>query len=406
MPVQLNVNSLGNIRLNESRINRMLSGDREQALYMGFWDKFGDFFRGIGGHKKAEVLEHVWNLLNTNQTTPENSVQTDGDKLKRSVHIFNKLKELADPVHKHLFMIHMINDTSDISLMRVDFTIGGTSLKTQLICPKDIDVKNVNMKNVSMKFADLRQVNLEGAIDLNSLALYGAILPDNINDMFYIPNTELLLLKAMGTRFANEVEVNNEQIKNELLNETTGAGTRTAETIPSEQLVEAGDLSEEPAYQELKVRGDGYCFFRCVLLQNTKDDKWAQCSAKEVFSEIINRYGKDICKVLVDTFRYINDEMQLNFNNKNLAAILENSNNLLASTLTDEGGYFWSPKGICACYDINYETLSSEDVANLETFCDTAFTKLRSALTLNMDKSKGSYATVEGAHYTWYKKLD
>ncbi|TBR37365.1 hypothetical protein EZJ62_23905, partial [Salmonella enterica subsp. enterica serovar Heidelberg] len=53
------------IRLSESRIKRMLSGDRDQALYMGFWDKFGDFFRGISGHKKAEILGYVWELLNT-----------------------------------------------------------------------------------------------------------------------------------------------------------------------------------------------------------------------------------------------------------------------------------------------------------------------------------------------------
>ncbi|HBA2641037.1 TPA: hypothetical protein J6M74_004529 [Escherichia coli] len=401
MPVQLNVNSLGNIRLNESRIKRMLSGDREQALYMGFWDKFGDFFRGIGGHKKAEVLEYVWNLLNTDQTTPENSVQTEGDKLKRSVHIFNNLKELADSAHKDLFVIYMINDIYDVSKMKVDFTIDGTSLKTQFISQEDIDMKNVNVGNFSMKGADLRQVNLDGAVSINLEALRDAILPSNF--LQRIPED---LSERYNIRFANEVVVNNKQIKNELLNETTGAGTRTAEAIPSEQLVEAGDLSEEPAYQELKVKDDGYCFFRCVLLQNTNDNKWAQCPAKEVHSETIKRYGKDIFKVLVNTFTYINYEMQLNFNNKNLAAVLENSANLLARTLTDEGGYFWSPKGICVCYDIDYDTLSSEDAANLEIFCDSAFTKLREALMLNMDKSKGSYATVEGVHYTWYKKLD
>ncbi|EJP7814121.1 hypothetical protein NY904_004457 [Escherichia coli] len=409
MPVQfqMNANGLGNIRLSESRINRMLSGDRDQALYMGFWDKFADLFRGIGGHKKAEILGCVWNLLNTNPTTPENSVQTEGDILKRSIHIFNQLKEFADPVYKNLFKIYMINDTVDITLMKVSFTIGGNLLKEQHIRAEYINLENVDVINVSMNGADLTRVNMKGAINLSYDALDGSTLPSGFLKMYNYVDDVDFLMKYYKLRFVNEPEVNNEQIKNEPLNEKTGAGTRTAEEIPSEQLVEAGDLSEEPAYQGLNVRSDGYCFFRCLLIQETKDDKWAQCSAKEVLPEIISRYKESILKAIVDAYKNL-DEIQMNFNNQNLAAVLKDSSNLLAYTITDEGGFLWSPKGICARpqIDIDYEELSDGDATSLGVFCDAVFTQLQSKLKLNMDKSKGSYATVEGAHYTWYKKLD
>ncbi|EJP7814193.1 pentapeptide repeat-containing protein, partial [Escherichia coli] len=159
------------IRLNESRINRMLSGDREQALYMGFWDKFGDFFRGIGGHKKAEVLEHVWDLLNTNQTTPENSVQTEGDKLKRSVHIFNKLRELADPAYQRVFNVRITGNTQNCPYLHVEFRIGDTLLKTQSVNDvaniecflNNVDLRGAELSGVILNNFTLVNVNLEGS---------------------------------------------------------------------------------------------------------------------------------------------------------------------------------------------------------------------------------------------------
>ena len=149
MPVAVHMHARDgswDIRLSEARINRMLSGDRDQALYMGFWDKFGDFFRGISGHKKAEILGYVWELLNTNQTTPENSVQTEGDKLKRSVHIFNMLKESAIPAYQQDFVISMTKDTSDVSLIKVDFNIGSTLLKQYIIPKKNVPDINVDLR--------------------------------------------------------------------------------------------------------------------------------------------------------------------------------------------------------------------------------------------------------------------
>ncbi|EJP7814194.1 pentapeptide repeat-containing protein [Escherichia coli] len=262
-----------------------------------------------------------------------------------------------------------------------------------------IKTQNVKLKNVKFGCADLKDADLRGA-DLNLTDLYyanmtNAILPSNSE----FDPADMKLMTTKGARFANEKELNNE-----FLNEETGAGTRTAEAIPSEQLVKAGDLSEEPAYQELDIRDDGYGFFRCVLLQNTKDDKWAQCSTKEVYNKINHTYI-NIFNPIADAFREM-EETLLNVNNEKLAVIVSDLGKLLPNIVTDKGFYLWSPKEICMCHGINYEELSTKDVASLETFCNAVFTKLQSALTLNMDKSKGSYATIEDAHYTWHKKLD
>ncbi|EJP7814188.1 hypothetical protein NY904_004545, partial [Escherichia coli] len=145
--VNLHLNNR-NIPLSESRVSRMLTGNRDDALYMGFWDKFCDFFR-TNGNKKAEILEYVWDFLNVNnsQASPEDIAETDEVKnqLNRSVRLFNKLKELADQNSKHLFRLY--GNTCNLghqSIQVFQFCIGDTELKTlSFTSPQNEDNKHV-----------------------------------------------------------------------------------------------------------------------------------------------------------------------------------------------------------------------------------------------------------------------
>lgn len=53
MPVTLSFGNRHNYEINHSRLVRLMSSDKEEALYMGVWDRFKDCFRT---HKK----ERCW----------------------------------------------------------------------------------------------------------------------------------------------------------------------------------------------------------------------------------------------------------------------------------------------------------------------------------------------------------
>ncbi|HHW8815267.1 TPA: pathogenicity island 1 protein SopD2, partial [Salmonella enterica] len=45
MPVTLSFGNRHNYEVNTSRLTRLMSPDKEEALYMGVWDRFKDCFR-------------------------------------------------------------------------------------------------------------------------------------------------------------------------------------------------------------------------------------------------------------------------------------------------------------------------------------------------------------------------
>lgn len=53
MPVTLSFGNRHNYEVNASRLARLMSPNKEEALYMGLWDRFKDYFRT---HKK----ERCW----------------------------------------------------------------------------------------------------------------------------------------------------------------------------------------------------------------------------------------------------------------------------------------------------------------------------------------------------------
>ncbi|EIB2566142.1 pathogenicity island 1 protein SopD2, partial [Salmonella enterica] len=49
MPVTLSFGNRHHYEINTSRLARLMSPDKEEALYMGVWDRFKEYFRT---HKK------------------------------------------------------------------------------------------------------------------------------------------------------------------------------------------------------------------------------------------------------------------------------------------------------------------------------------------------------------------
>lgn len=55
MPVMLSFGNRHNYEVNTSRLTRLMSPNKEEALYMGVWDRFKDCFRT---HKKKRCWRY------------------------------------------------------------------------------------------------------------------------------------------------------------------------------------------------------------------------------------------------------------------------------------------------------------------------------------------------------------
>lgn len=116
MPVTLSFGNRYDYEVNYSRIARLMSSDKEEALYMGVWDRFKEYFRT---HKKKEALEVLYTLIHGcgRENQAELNVDTDGmDK----IHAFVQLKEYANPSQQDRFVMRF-----DLSQTKVLFEIDG-----------------------------------------------------------------------------------------------------------------------------------------------------------------------------------------------------------------------------------------------------------------------------------------
>ena len=173
---------------------------------------------------------------------------------------------------------------------------------------------------------------------------------------------------------------------------------------PAAEQAKPTDQPEELSYKEIKVRGDGYCFFRCLLLQNTKKKEWADCDSNTMYEYVQANHINDILQAIGEANNALSQIYTLSFQNQDLNTELSNPERLIEHTIKQDGGFIWSPKGICVCCNpqIDYDSLSERDLFMLETFCDSVFESLKNKLNLNTDKSKGSYAEAKSAHFTWH----
>ncbi|EBX1355551.1 type III secretion system effector SopD2 [Salmonella enterica subsp. enterica serovar Okatie] len=116
MPVTLSFGNRHDYEVNHSRLARLMSPDKEEALYMGVWDRFKDNFRT---QKKQEVLEVLYTLIHgcERENQAELNVNTVGmDK----IHAFAQLKQYANPAQQDRFVMHF-----DMHQTQILFEIDG-----------------------------------------------------------------------------------------------------------------------------------------------------------------------------------------------------------------------------------------------------------------------------------------
>lgn len=116
MPVTLSFGNRHNYEINHSRIARLMSSDKQEALYMGVWDRFKDHFRT---QKKQEVLEVLHTLIHGCER--ENQAELNVDTVGMvKIHAFAQLKQYADPSQQDRFVMRF-----DLSQTQVLFEIDG-----------------------------------------------------------------------------------------------------------------------------------------------------------------------------------------------------------------------------------------------------------------------------------------
>ncbi|EEB0148202.1 SPI-2 type III secretion system effector SopD2, partial [Salmonella enterica] len=116
MPVTLSFGNRHNYEINHSRLARLMSPDKEEALYMGVWDRFKDCFRT---HKKQEVLEVLYTLIHGCERENQAELNVDITGMEK-IHAFTQLKQYANPSQQDRFVMRF-----DMSQTQVLFEIDG-----------------------------------------------------------------------------------------------------------------------------------------------------------------------------------------------------------------------------------------------------------------------------------------
>ncbi|EBH8336558.1 type III secretion system effector SopD2 [Salmonella enterica subsp. houtenae serovar 43:z4,z23:-] len=116
MPVTLSFGNRHNYEVNTSRLVRLMSLDKEEALYMGLWDRFKERFRT---HKKKEVLEVLYTLIHGCERENQAEINVDTVGMDK-IHAFEQLKQYANPSQKDRFVMRF-----DLRQTQVLFEIDG-----------------------------------------------------------------------------------------------------------------------------------------------------------------------------------------------------------------------------------------------------------------------------------------
>ncbi|ECG0940847.1 type III secretion system effector SopD2 [Salmonella enterica subsp. salamae] len=116
MPVTLSFGNRHGYEVNHSRLARLMSPDKEEALYMGVWDRFKDCFRT---HKKKEVLEVLYTLIHGCERENQAELNVDIVGMEK-IHAFVQLKQYANPSQQDRFVMRF-----DMNQTQVLFEIDG-----------------------------------------------------------------------------------------------------------------------------------------------------------------------------------------------------------------------------------------------------------------------------------------
>ena len=138
MTVSLSLSNSQSYQINESRIDRMMSSDREKATEMGLWDRFKDLFRS---DKKSEALNELYNLIHGNNSG-SNTFSLG------SVSTFEKLRSMAGEAHQDLFSYHESNGS-------IEFHIDGHHVHTE---PYENIIRNSKFSDGTDVLSGYRQI--------------------------------------------------------------------------------------------------------------------------------------------------------------------------------------------------------------------------------------------------------
>ncbi|ECH9258531.1 type III secretion system effector SopD2 [Salmonella enterica subsp. enterica] len=116
MPVMLSFGNRHHYEINHSRLARLMSPDKEEALYMGPWDRFKDYFRA---QKKREVLEVLHTLMYGCARGNQAELNVDIIGMEK-IHAFTQLKQYANPSQQDRFVMRF-----DMNQTQVLFEIEG-----------------------------------------------------------------------------------------------------------------------------------------------------------------------------------------------------------------------------------------------------------------------------------------
>ncbi|KAB3084855.1 hypothetical protein F9222_24780 [Escherichia coli] len=199
--------------LSNTRINRLCnSTNKEEAISVGFWDRFCDLFRP---EKKAHVLATVWDFIHA----ADNNASGNEETLlpEKAIKAFRRLKDLSDKPDAFVAELEMTKQEQDQYGLWADFrinneTVGRTKhsftdetemknwisnntfirtekssnnneLTKQILesaVRNGIGLYNIRLENVNLRGANLRRANLWGAnlqgADLRGADLRGANL--------------------------------------------------------------------------------------------------------------------------------------------------------------------------------------------------------------------------------------
>ncbi|PAV02791.1 hypothetical protein CBG25_08835 [Arsenophonus sp. ENCA] len=123
------------MEINESRVKRLLSGNKDYATYMGILDKIKDLFRT---EKKSVAIERLYDFIHNHEQSHVEEGVENSDSFKEIIDAFDKLKSLSNENDRNLFRIEKNHYNG------IDFHIGSVLIKSLDNCLPSYHLYNLN----------------------------------------------------------------------------------------------------------------------------------------------------------------------------------------------------------------------------------------------------------------------
>lgn len=279
--------------ISNMRLKRLLSNDKEEALYMGLWDRFCEFFRE---DKKAPVIEALYDFLHNSKFYNDKSLSyTPTEEVRycpsavtdynNRCLMFERLRELTISGKEHCLQRKV---TFSDNVMYTQFRINGLCIGSNKICEiprtgkNGLDLRGFNFSwadlsgNV-LKSVNLQNVNLSHSILINTV-LDDADLSNTCLDYANMRSTEMPGVNLSGARLFRAKIINAQLIlanlNNAILELAEIRDTNFYNADFSDIQLFAASLSRGNCFEGVKFRDMGLEIFsdRCL-----KTDGGSRC---------------------------------------------------------------------------------------------------------------------------------